>query len=159
MSADHAAQHVSATGFTVTIATQSVDVELNDAEVDSTMPARFARQDPDRGTNPDMKLRLGKGSWLVGAGFSGTAAASILQSHLYAQQKNDAAMAEVVGFLAQTLAGGGTAFISNLFEVTDPYADVELRVSNESGTTNIVLQGATLWAINVHAIGTARVHH
>lgn len=143
----HGEISVAAADQAVTVAAANTDYEVGGANVELGNK-RYVMLDPDRGANPDMKIRVGGGSWEIKV--IGTAAASgaVVKAHLYMTPKDGTATE--VAFSPDTPSGGGEFALSYVAQVgASGYADFELRVSNETDTTNITVRGGT----RISAIG------
>lgn len=158
MSREFASIHLNA-DTTVTVASANTDYSVNGATVEKG-GAHFAKQDPDAGANPDMKLRLGRGWWEVDHVFGVAATSAVVMGHLYMTPKGGSE-AELTEHSSRTaLAGGGAVVGKAVIQVTAEYADVELKLSNETNTNNITAYaGGSLVAKAMKTVATARVRH
>lgn len=140
LNAEHAEMKID-TDETVTVSAANTDYSINGSDVVKG-EKRYALQDPDAGANPDMKLRLGPGRWLVEAHGRLTATSAVCQAHLTTQARNAAAATDEA--IDATPSGGGPFHVSEILDLDSPgYTDVELLVSNETNTNNITVSAGT----------------
>lgn len=124
------------------------DNAISSADV-SKGKKEWVKLDPDAGANVAFKARVGKGFYAVMAAGRLTATSAVCGARLYRTPKNGSE-AEDTSAAIDTPSGGGPFTMLEVIEVTAPYEDIELKVSNETNTNNLtVAKGTKLLVLGV----------